>query len=50
VAAPGQIRYFTNAIDTMLILNTDFDSSFEALIRAARVHTPTSKGFKASRG
>ncbi|MGH6768198.1 MAG: calcium-binding protein [Xanthobacteraceae bacterium] len=41
----GQVRWFTSAEETRILLNTDADSSFEALIRVDGLHAPSSNWF-----
>ncbi|HEY7384623.1 MAG TPA: hypothetical protein VH743_13220, partial [Beijerinckiaceae bacterium] len=44
-SAAGQIRFFTTGSETRILLNTDSDSSAEAMIRVSGVHTPVDGWF-----
>jgi len=43
--APGQVRTFTDATDTYILLNTDKDLDAEAMIRVLGVHTVDASWF-----
>jgi hypothetical protein len=41
----GQIRWFTSATETRILLNTDKDLTFDAMIRVAGLHQPDASWF-----
>ncbi|MGH6770773.1 MAG: calcium-binding protein [Xanthobacteraceae bacterium] len=42
---PGQVRWFTSSTETKILLNTDRDSGFEAMIRIVGLHQPDASWF-----